>query len=337
MAQHPRVNRIKSYDIMLLRIASYLIGEDFQTLRSFDPNSQSKVKTLFLLTLIPVAFGAISAFAIAGLADCGIFGQLAAAIGTGVLVFLIDRSVVNSASNPSRLAYRIRFVMSVASAFMCAVTVDTIIFHDDLAPIVAELRQEQVDLAVAAKTQEEDQRIASATTDYAAAALLAGQAQASFVSETDGSGGSGSHGFGPIAKQKKQIAEMAGTHAALAKIHLKEVRAQRDSRVESINADYKQAGMLLHINAMAQFLKANFWALFYWCTLFVFALFAEIMFMLNKSSHDKTAYELFLVENSLQFIASTKRDAALREAREARIAESSPQGRLVAERYHMLN
>ena len=151
----------------MLKFFSLLLGEDHALLTTMDHKSRARVVTLMSLVIIPMGFAAFSTWFIAGMMGAPTVVCLAAATTIGFVIFLLDRSLVQASAPKSGAMQNVRLMFSVISALLSSIAVDTCVFHEDLAPIVAELRAEQVDGEIAARTVNAQGRIADQRTEVA--------------------------------------------------------------------------------------------------------------------------------------------------------------------------
>lgn len=321
----------------MLKFFSLLLGEDHALLTTMDHKSRARVVTLMSLVIIPMGFAAFSTWFIAGMMGAPTVVCLAAATTIGFVIFLLDRSLVQASAPKSGAMQNVRLIFSVISALLSSIAVDTCVFHEDLAPIVAELRAEQVDGEIAARTVNAQGRIADQRTEVARLRGKAQRLEAEFRAEMDGTGGSGAGGFGRIAKQKKGLANAANAELAAAESALNSLLRALDSTIGDIQESRMNSGLLLHVKASWKLLSENFVASFVWLLLFSACVIMEMMFLLWKKYSKPSAYEKAIEELEEQEKSRVRMAKNRREAREARQKNFSHLGHLLDQELSQLN
>ena len=321
----------------MLTFFSFLLGEDHDLLTSMDHKSRARVITLMSLVIIPMGFAAFATWFIAGMMGASALVCLMASATIGFVIFLLDRSLVQAAAPKKKAIRRARVAFSFISALLCSIAVDTCVFHEDLAPIVAELRAEQVDNEIAARTVNAQQRIADQRTDVARLRGEAQRLEAEFRAEMDGTGGSGNGGYGKIAAQKKALAEEATSRLNKAEVELTGMLRALDDNIADIQADRANSGLLLHVKASWILVSNSLVASIVWLLLFSACVLMEMMFLLWKKYSPPTAYEVAIAELEEQHKARVRLAQMRREAREARQQNFSALGHLVDQELSQLN
>ncbi|RSK38955.1 DUF4407 domain-containing protein [Hymenobacter perfusus] len=282
----------------MLKFASILIGEDPAYTAAFQPASKRKIILLASCLLLPVCLWFINGFL---LVRQVIQGSLAAALVTAtiaaVIIFLIERSVIMSRGNKVITAFR--FMLGFVIALLGSISMDQVVFEDDISNRVASYRtaytaQEaaRVDSSYRARIEAQQQLVSGKDKIRQEALAAAG-------AEADGTAGSGIAKVGRIARLKLQL---AGDHE-------KAYRAEADKldklKAECANLaraaqdtarqDFKGSALLLRLKAMHELIRADgvmlFVYLLFTATFFCFEFIVVVIKAYSEKSIDEKLEE----------------------------------------------
>ena len=321
----------------MLKFASTLLGEDHSLLLRVDHKSRQRVITLASLLFIPVCSAAFATWFFGSIMGHGLIPSLAVAAVVGGIILLLDRSLVQSGASKSWGMWIVRILLSIAMSFVASIAIDASFFAEDIAPIVERLRAEQVDQEVDVKLRADRRAIAQMESEVAILQSEANAAQLSFEQEMDGTGGSGSAGFGDISKQKKALASLIAHRRNDAESNLENAPKVILEREHDIRHNRSNAGLLLYIKALHEHASSDTQTAIT-CSVFALICFlAEIMFLLIKIFSKPTAYDTAILELEEQTKARIRLETFRREAREERQKKLSPFGHLVDQEISALN
>lgn len=281
---------------MFLRIATWITGDDYSTVKRYDVNSRKKIVNTALQMLIPISIWVFVGFGlVTALLDKGIVAGAITGLVLGLFVFIVDRTIIQGFSNWAGTASRILF--TVLSGALGAVVFDSIIFKDDVDKIITGQQQVSVDsMAMAMAMNSEvyaNMQTQKAQANQKYQEYLA--AEKAFLAEIDGVGGSGNSGYGDIAKQKEAVMNQK-------KAEWQEANNSNLEAVNNFNATVSNNRVTIQENdgsnaffyrfkVLKDFVLNDSWAIALWLVFFGCTLLLESFVVLSKLTSKKTCYE----------------------------------------------
>ncbi|HMT34712.1 MAG TPA: DUF4407 domain-containing protein [Chitinophagaceae bacterium] len=256
-----------------------ITGDSYTVVQQYDANSRRKINTFASVILLTAIIWFITAFMISySILNNSLLMSLVPASISCIIIFIVERSIVNSQSNSSFVAF-FRFGMALAVAVLASTFIDLLVFKSD---IDKEIKNKEIthlsNLAQNAKVD--------VTKSYA-------------VLNNEMSGGPGSSGLpgdGKISNElKKQSLQSVASLAVL-----------QDSLTNTINAIYDPAhpmhqqicermginSILYRMIILHELIQTNkaikglFWVLF------LLGLGIELLPLIVKFTTPKSAYDL---------------------------------------------
>jgi len=229
--------------------------------RSLDQESRRHILVLGWSLLVPATVWLILGFAISyQIFNATLAGSLAAGFIASFMVFTIDRIIVLSRGG---VAWIFRLGLALALSVMGGMVADVVFFGHDIS---AEMLERE---------------IASRKSSVDSAAAVYDTANAQYLAEVDGTGGSGRYGFGTAAEMKRDNALACYQRYQLEKKALDSLQAMK------LNGEYlpaASAGLLKRLKVLDDMVRKNReMRRFYWLAFFV-VMMLEILPLLAKYS-----------------------------------------------------
>ena len=281
---------------MLLRIATWITGDDYSTVRSYDVNSRKKIISTAILIFIPVSLWFIIGWGLSfTFFEMSMLWSMVTGFGLSLFVYIIDSSIIQSNSNAWGKSFRI--VMAIVMAVLGGVVIDSILFQNDIEKIISEKENEEN--PAIAKLQAEQSTMYEELQQQGIVVQIAQENRdnslEAYLAEIDGSGGSNSSGVGPIAEEKKKIAESFEATLAEEKVIYSELKNDYQSFEESLialAADNSAMNSITHrIIALHEHVFSNWFSAIFYIFTFVFLLFLEAFIVVTKWTSKPSNYE----------------------------------------------
>jgi hypothetical protein len=266
-------------------------------LNADTPKSKKKVSTLVSTMFIPVLMWAITT----PIFICCVLGYplaiaIVASIFASTLIFLIERSIINSDGNFWQVSFRV--LLGITFGLLGTLIIDEVIFKDDINQQMtlnkSELLQEQknkVHLEFKDDINRQEQLVVSKN-------VIWNNALENVSKEAGGEGGSGIPGVNSITKLKIAIAQQNEHDYLKAKEELEVAKSKQASEIDAAisitEASFHNNALLQRVKAMFDLVQQNgpmkgAYILF---TVFFFAL--EFMVVIFKLTWKKTNYDVKL-------------------------------------------
>ena len=300
-------------------ISAYLchvVGESPDRASRYHDSTIRRTKTFAIAIHIPVILWVVTSFLIASrVFELSEFLSISAAIGSGGLIYLIERLVL---STPRVLAMNIaRLVIGVVIALLGASTVDLVIFEREI--------QEQLTLSKRASLLEEhESRVQSQMKLIEQKRREWQVAQERASCEANGTCGSGIPSIGPVYRELARHVTYLRKDLEAAQYTLTALEEQRDKALKTFDQvppKVGESGLLSRVQALHEYISGNVWALITWICFFTLILFFELMVVFCKMIFPET------VDDEIERI----REAISQEkARRFKEATSCPVSRAIA-------
>ena len=300
-------------------ISAYLchvVGESPDRASRYHDSTIRRTKTFAIAIHIPVILWVVTSFLIASrVFELSEFLSISAAIGSGGLIYLIERLVL---STPRVLAMNIaRLVIGVVIALLGASTVDLVIIEREI--------QEQLTLSKRASLLEEhESRVQSQMKLIEQKRREWQVAQERASCEANGTCGSGIPSIGPVYRELARHVTYLRKDLEAAQYTLTALEEQRDKALKTFDQvppKVGESGLLSRVQALHEYISGNVWALITWICFFTLILFFELMVVFCKMIFPET------VDDEIERI----REAISQEkARRFKEATSCPVSRAIA-------
>ena len=241
------------------KILINLVGEDQKVFSQQSPISKKKILSQSSLLLIPSILWFLIGCCISSVyfqTSTGI--SLTVGLFCALIVFIIDRSILISQVN--RKIGIIRFFLAILMALLGGELLNLYLFKNDISQF--KLEQEVSEL----KNK-----------------LLFNEFK--YNSELNGQpNSSGKSGFGPVAKEKKKLMEIA-------RVKLNEKEFQLKNMNTNGEVVYVERGLLDDTSTLLNLFKKKPFALVLYAVFSIILLLLELLVVLNKFWSSETAYE----------------------------------------------
>jgi hypothetical protein len=280
----------------MLRFATFMTGDDFCLLKQDTPASRRKVIGLAIAMSVPVLVWLISGYLLASkVLRLGIFSSIITGLTCCTIIFLLEKMIVMSKGGGFLSFFRI--LIGLILAMLGSLSLDEVVFHDDISRSVARLKVLQgITASDSARLeyeringyQEIQAKIQEAKARYESA-------EADVINEANGTYGTGKRGVGRITALKDRKAtnrknDLENNYLALAKLDSLKVIYIENARQQALNS-FSENGLLTRIKALADLVKTDGWMLFTYILFTLLMLFVEFLVVIFKSNWEKTNYE----------------------------------------------
>ncbi|GAB2478926.1 DUF4407 domain-containing protein [Algoriphagus taiwanensis] len=199
---------------MLLRLFSALFGYNYEVVKAQTTVSKQKIITMGTLVLIPVSLWFFSGYYLStNLYGASLPKALLIGAGLATLILIIDRAFIVQSKEPgaSGLA-KFRVLIAILSTALGSLAMDLMIFSGDLKEYQALKSQDMKEDKISEYKIKFGGKLERLKVERQVANDNFGQVSKEYISEVDGTNGTGKYGLGPaaIAKEKRmQEAKMA--------------------------------------------------------------------------------------------------------------------------------
>jgi hypothetical protein len=283
---------------MTIRLFSAMFGYDYQLLKQCPAGSKQKVAFLGTLIMIPVFIWMFCTFyMVHSLMGQSMLLSLAAATIMGLMVFFIDRSFITIGAKPSKLLLTTRVAFALIATLLGAISLDLVVFGGDLEEFRAKDRQEKLTAFYQEYEQKHDQEVLRLKAEMDDAKAHYQQLHAAYLTEMDGSGGTGKYGRGRVALAKEQ-------EQMDAKKRWQQLDARYQAELQKLEEEAKsyaqQATRLEQSAILSKIRDLHAFVMSYRITMMAYLLFMlfifclEMMFLIYKTLSETTAFEQYL-------------------------------------------
>lgn len=277
---------------VMLKTASKVLGEDVVALGQFSVKARQKVRTLFTLLLIPAALWFVSAFSAARkiFEVESLWGATLAGLAAAGLIFVVDLSFMRCCADKAARRYRLMIVL--LSCSLGSLCLDSVLFHDDISATAKTLQSDRVEKAFEKTHPNLLGDIVNLENEIADERMREQKLEAAFHAEMDGSGGTGYHGVGKVAREKKASWESSRQKLEVLNADLASLYQKRDTKFDKTKSESPvNGGFLTTIEAMFLTLSKSTEMLVVWVALFLFIILLEYSPLFVKSRFGETDYD----------------------------------------------
>lgn len=262
----------------MLKFYSFLVGENPEITKHYQPASKRKIILYANCLMIPVILWFINSYLLVRhVLEGGLFAALLTALVAALLIFIIERAIIMSTGGKLIMAFRIFLGFIIAS--LGSISMDEVIFKNDVDNQVAIYKQTAIQTAGSNKEKEFLNEITKQEAIVNQKDGELKQARKGAFDEASGTAGSGIRGAYKIANFKLNIASKVATDynkenekLSVLKASLETEKANAQLKAE---ADFNGNALLLRIRAMFDLIaQDNF-------MLGVYILFTLLLFCLE--------------------------------------------------------
>jgi len=313
-----------------LKLASIVLGENYNVLKLSSVKAQQKVINQFGILLIPALLWGLGGFGVAySLMGYGWFAGVVTGVIACCIILQVDLAFMqlsvseNSVGWIQRLkADPISFLKPTASMYRlliviigCVINsllVDSILFEQDYLQMANRMHLDQITQTAQAQSAPIAEQLIKLKQDEVRLTADVALARKAFVEEMDGSAGSGQRGLKTIALAKKQVFDDLS-------VQLNQVQGsihQKESELMAIqSAGVTQAGQPGLFTKLEALVHHTFFAgktlmMVIYIIFFVFIVMLEFSPIFIKSNMDATDYDLWKVNDELAKRRTMEMEAA---------------------------
>lgn len=278
----------------MLKFWSVLIGKDFNQVSTWRKSSQEKVILFGNILLIPVTLWGLNGYLMSReIFGMGVVGSILTGLVLSFIIFLIERSILLAST--SKVINRLRVVLGVIVAILGSLTIDEVIFKNDIDNQIQKLKVEDRDL----QTKKMDDlwvfRIDSVSREVGQKTLDYNKKSNDYYLEIEGKANSGVGGEGPMAERKKLLMERAYETLKSEQEVLKSMRDTYNSKREFAETDSKEnfndKGLLLRMRAMFGLIFSDIVSFIVFFLYFLLVLIMETLVIIMKKFTPKSPDE----------------------------------------------
>jgi hypothetical protein len=269
----------------MLRFWSFLIGKDWEVVKTYRNSSQDKIKLFGSIILIPVILWAANGYLMSReIFESGVISSMIIGIFLGFIIYLIERSILLAESNP--IINRLRIVLGLIVAILGSLTMDEVIFKNDIDNMMQVYKVEAVDEQTAKWDTLYVGRIDSISRIVNYKSSVYKQRSDEYYLEIEGKANSGVGGDGPMAQRKLQMMNRAyedlkGDQEVLQKIE-KEWRENREFAKNDSRDNFNDKGLLLRMKALFRLILSDWVSFIVFFLYFLLVLIMETLVIIMK-------------------------------------------------------
>jgi ABC-type multidrug transport system fused ATPase/permease subunit len=280
----------------MLRIATFMTGDDYSLLKSDTPASRRKVIGLAIAMTVPVIVWLISGYLLASrVLGHGILSSIITGIICSIIIFLLEKMIIMSKGGGILSFFRI--LIGLILAMLGSLSLDEVVFHDDISRSVSKLKVlHGISAADSARIEFERMNgFQDLRTKIQDAKEKYETAEADVINEANGTYGTGKIGVGRITALKERKASdrriyLESNYRDLARLDSAKAIYIENARQHALNT-FSENGLLTRIKALADLVKSDSWMLFTYTLFTLLMLLIEFLVVIFKSSWGQTNYE----------------------------------------------
>lgn len=260
------------------------------------PASRKKVVAMAIALLIPTLIWGLNGFLLSYQVLNSSFGMaIITGLALGGIIFIIEKLIIMANGNKGLTLFRIS--IGAVIALLGSLIIDEVVFKDDIDLQVEKMKagfisQEKSTSAAGYKSQI---GYDSLLNGIAAAQLKFDKAEASAVSEADGTTGSGHTGLGKIAnfKNQKAAARKSDLDGLLLKKEAYDLAIANtiDSSARQAENNFNGHALLIRIKALFEIVSQDNYMLVTYILFSLLMFFFEFLVVILKHTWKKTNYE----------------------------------------------
>lgn len=262
----------------MLKFWCALIGKDYSTVSSYRKSSQEKIILFGSILLIPVTLWALNGYLMSReIFGMGVLGSLGTAIILGFIIYLIERSIILAQSNPT--INRLRVILGLIVAILGSLTMDEVIFKNDIDNMMQTYKVEGVDTETKKLDSLYVHRIDSVARIVNLKSKVYKQRSDEYALELEGKANSGRGGDGPLAKRKEILMNRSYDDLVMDQEVLKslegEYRTNREFAKKDTRESFNDKGLLMRMRAMFRLIFSD------WVSFIVFILYFSLVLIME--------------------------------------------------------
>ena len=278
----------------MLKFWCALIGKDYETVLTYRKSSQDKIKLFGSIILIPVILWALNGYLMSReIFGGGVISSILVGIVLGFIIYLIERSIILAQSNP--IINRLRIVLGLIVAILGSLTMDEVIFKNDIDNMMQTYKVEGVDTETKKLDSLYIHRIDSVARIVNFKSAVYKQRSDEYTLELEGKANSGQGGDGPLAKRKELLMNRSYEDLVRDQDVLKglegEYRTNREFAKKDTRESFNDKGLLMRMKAMFRLILSDWVSFIVFILYFLLVLIMETLVIIMKKFTPKSPDE----------------------------------------------
>lgn len=272
----------------MLNFYCYLVGENPESVKTYQESSKKKIIVAGNLLMIPVLLWIVNGYLLSKeIFENSTNVSIFIGLFLGLIIFLLERSIIMFKSNKVKVINNFRMGIGFIVAILGSITLDEVLFKNDIDNIVNIMRKEKTDLDKESFDSEiKLQRIKVDSTKY-----RLDQLTENFQKEADGNGGSGRMGLGDIAKSKRDVMIREQKYYDNERSKLDSLEKFKSIAEKESKESFNDKGLLIRFKALIKLVSSDFLVLFIFLLYFILILLLESLVVLFKKYGEETIDE----------------------------------------------
>lgn len=262
----------------MLRFFCFLLGKDYGLVKLYRQSSKEKIILFGSILMIPVILWGVNGYLMSKeIFGMGLWGSIGTSVILSFLIYLIERSIILSSTN--KTITRLRIVIGVIVAILGSLTMDEVIFKNDIDNMMQTYKVEGVDSEVKKIDDFYQNKKDSISKIVAQKFQIKEKARIDLQKEIEGEANSGMGGYGTRAKIKKEVFDDAQKDFMDEKSKLSQLQDdyndERKFAKKDTRDNFNQKGLLIRMKAMFRLIFSD------WVSFGVFILYFTLVFIME--------------------------------------------------------
>jgi hypothetical protein len=262
----------------MLRFFCWLLGKDYGLVSLYRQSSKEKIILFGSILLIPVILWGINGYLMSKeIFGLGLYGSLGTSFILSLLIYLIERSIILSTTN--KLITRLRILIGSIVAILGSLTMDEVIFKNDIDNMMQTYKVEGVDSEVKKIDDFYQNKRDSISRIANQKFQIKEKARVDLQKELEGQANSGMGGDGPLAKIKRQLFDDAQKDYDDERQKLTNLQDSYNDERKYAKVDtrekFNDKGLLIRMKAMFRLIMSD------WVSFCVFILYFTLVFIME--------------------------------------------------------
>lgn len=278
----------------MLKLYCLLTGDDYNLLKDETPQSKKKVKLFAFCIVIPVLFWTINSFLMSSNVLMKDFStSVITMIVCAVIIFAIEKIIIMSNGSKGIAAFRI--VLALIIALIGSLSLEEVIFKNDIDTQMSENKRVYVANALAIKKDELNLNILKKENEVNYKDSIWKEAKNAAIGEADGTRGSKIPNRGKITELKLQKADELKNERDITNTQLHVMKTSNDSILAiyetQLIQSYDMNSLLLRIKALFDLVVKDKFMLFFYILFTALIFLMESIVIIIKLFSKETNYE----------------------------------------------
>jgi hypothetical protein len=254
------------------------LGKDYGLVKLYRQTSKEKIILFGSILMIPVILWGVNGYLMSKeIFGMGLWGSIGTSVILSFLIYLIERSIILSTTN--KTITRLRIVIGVIVAILGSLTMDEVIFKNDIDNMMQTYKVEGVDTEVKKIDDFYQNKKDSISKIVNQKFEIKEKARIDLQKEIEGEANSGMGGYGTRAKIKRQLFDDAqkdfdDEKSKLSKL-LDDYNDERKFAKKDTRDNFNQKGLLIRMKAMFRLIFSD------WVSFGVFILYFTLVFIME--------------------------------------------------------